>query len=89
MFNYNILPTAKLLFILFMFDYIILSTLNILLEVSKLEYFLNSKEHILRGSFLATLVVIKKGGNYETKVWLISVLMITKQGLELMIIFQV
>ena len=27
--------------------------------------------------------------NCETKVWLISVLMITKQGLELMIIFQV
>ena len=47
---------AKLLFMLFMFDYIILSILNILLEVSKLEYFLNSKEYILRGSFLATLV---------------------------------
>ena len=44
-----ILSIAKLLFMLFMFDYIILSTLNILLEVSKLEYFLNSKEHILRG----------------------------------------
>ena len=42
---------------LFMFDYIIFSTLNILLEVFKLEYFLNSKEHILRGSFLATLVL--------------------------------
>ena len=42
---------------LFMFDYIILSILNILLEVSKLENFLNSKEHILRGSFLATLVL--------------------------------
>ena len=27
--------------------------------------------------------------NYETKVWLILILMITKQGLELMIIFQV
>ena len=26
---------------------------------------------------------------YETKVWLISILMITKQGLELRIIFQV
>ena len=26
---------------------------------------------------------------YETKVWLISILIITKQGLELMIIFQV
>ena len=48
---------AKLLFMLFMFDYIILSILNILLEVSKLENFINSKEHILRGSFLATLVL--------------------------------
>ena len=28
-------------------------------------------------------------GDCETKVWLILVLMITKQGLELMIIFQV
>ena len=28
-------------------------------------------------------------GRCETKVWLISVLMITKQGLKLMIIFQV
>ena len=46
-----------------MFDYIILSILNILFEVSKLEYFLNSKEHILRGSLLATLVLSssKKG----------------------------
>ena len=26
---------------------------------------------------------------FETKVWLISILMITKEGLELMIIFQV
>ena len=45
------------------FDYIILSILNILLEVSKLEYFLNSKEHILRGGFLATFVLSssKKG----------------------------
>ena len=57
MFNNNILSIAKFLFILFMLDYIILSTLNILLEVSKLEYFINSKEHILRGSFLATLVL--------------------------------
>ena len=50
MFNNNILPIAKFLFMLFMFDYIILSILNILLEVYKLEYFLNLKEHILRGS---------------------------------------
>ena len=56
-FNNNILSIAKLLFMLFMFDYNILSTLNILLEVSKLEYFLNSREHILKGSFLATLVL--------------------------------
>ena len=55
-----ILSIVKLLFMLFMFDYIILNALNILLEVSKLEYFLNSNEHILRGSFLATLVVIIK-----------------------------
>ena len=48
---------AKLLFMLFMFDYIILSILNILLEVSKFEYFLNSKDHILRGRFLATMVL--------------------------------
>ena len=48
---------AKLLFMLFMFDYIFLSILNILLEVSKLEYFLNSKEHILRRRFLVTLVL--------------------------------
>ena len=48
-FNNNILPIAMLLFMLFMFDYIILGILNILLEVSKLEYFRNSKEHILRG----------------------------------------
>ena len=56
-FNNNVFPIAKLLFMLFMFDYIILSILNILLEVSKLEYFLNSKEYILRGSFLITLVL--------------------------------
>ena len=56
-FNNNVLSIVKLLFMLFMFDYIFLSILNILLEVSKLEYFLNSKEHILRGSFLATLVL--------------------------------
>ena len=31
----------------------------------------------------------RKKTYYKTKVWLISVLMITKQGLELMIIFQV
>ena len=55
-FNNNVLPIAELFFMLFMFDYIILSILNILFEVSKLENFLNSKEHILRGSFLATLV---------------------------------
>ena len=54
-FNNNILPIAKLLFMLFIFDYIILSIVNILLKVSKLEYFLNSKEQILRGSFLAVL----------------------------------
>ena len=57
MFNNNILPIAKFLFMLLMFDYIMLSILDILLEVSKLEYFLNSKEHILRESFLATLVL--------------------------------
>ena len=56
-FNNNVLPIAKLLFMLFMFDYIFLSILNILLEVSKLEYFLNSKEHILRRRFLVTLVL--------------------------------
>ena len=63
MFNNNILPIAKLFFMLFKFDYIILGILNILLEVSKLEYFLNSKEHILRGSFFSNLgfVIIKKG----------------------------
>ena len=62
-FNNNILSIAKLLFMLFMFDYNILSTLNILLEVSKLKYFLNSREHILKGNFLATLVLSspKKG----------------------------
>ena len=32
---------------------------------------------------------LNKISYYETKVWLISILMITKQGLELMIIFQV
>ena len=32
---------------------------------------------------------LNKISYYETKVWLISVWMITKQGLELMIIFQV
>ena len=56
-FNNNILEIAKFLFMQFMFDYNIFSTLNILLKVSKLEYFLNSKEHILRVSFLATLVM--------------------------------
>ena len=52
-----------MLFMLFMFDYIILNILNILLEVSKLENFLNSKEHILRGEFFSNLgfVIIKKG----------------------------
>ena len=30
-----------------------------------------------------------ESGTCETRVWLISILMITKQGLELMIIFQV
>ena len=56
-FNNNILSIVKLFFMLFMFDYIILSTLNILIEVSKLEYFLNSNKHILRRSFLVTLVL--------------------------------
>ena len=76
---------------LFMFDYIFFSILNILLEVSKLEYFLNSKEHILRGSFFINIGFChhQKGGDCETNVWLILILMITKQGLELMIIFQV
>ena len=38
-FNNNVLPIAKLLFMLFMFDYIILSTLNILLKVLNLNIF--------------------------------------------------
>ena len=33
--------------------------------------------------------ITRLGCTYETKVWLILILMITKQGLELMIIFQV
>ena len=43
---------------LFIFDYIIfLITLNMLLKTLKLEYFLKIKEHILRESILATLVL--------------------------------
>ena len=41
-------------------------------------------------SVLVCIVTHWKGHTMcETKVWLISVLMITKQGLELMIMFQV
>ena len=38
---------------------------------------------------MVVLIFINNNNNCETKVWLILILMITKQGLELMIIFQV
>ena len=56
--NVYILSYCKLFFMLFIFDYIIfLITLNMLLKTLKLEYFLQIKEHILRESILATLVL--------------------------------
>ena len=39
--------------------------------------------------FPSPLDLLEKVPYYETKVWLISVLMITNQDLELMILFQV
>ena len=62
-FNNNILPVAKLLFMLFIFGYIILSILNILFEVSKLEYFLKFKGAHIEEEFFSNLgfVVVKKG----------------------------
>ena len=63
MFDNNILPIAKLLFMLFMFDYIILSTLNILLEISKLEFSSKFKGAYIEGELFSYpgFVIIKKG----------------------------
>ena len=63
MFNNNILPIAKFLFMILMFDYIMLSILDILLEVSKLEYFSKFKGAYIEGELFSNLgfVIIKKG----------------------------
>ena len=69
MFDNNILPIAKLLFMLFMFDYIILSTLNILLEISKLEFSSKFKGAYIKEELFSNLrfVIIKNGETVKPK----------------------
>ena len=57
-FNNNVLPKLLNCFLCYLCMIISFwASLIYSLKVSTLEYFLNSKEHILRGSFLATLVL--------------------------------